>query len=237
MTTSIANIQAANNPATANLAQAKTASGASAAEARLSQNLDDFLKLLTTQLTNQDPTQPMETNQFTQQIAQLSQVEQGINTNKNLESLINMFTNSQINGVVSYIGKRVESAGNIGQLENGAAMFAYNLDTAASNTTVTLYDSTGKVVFTGQGDTRAGRNEVYWDGRDSNTGQQLEDGNYSIEVKATDAAGNEIKSSTYTTGRVTAVDLVNGQPELSLGTITMPLDKVLNIRTDILAPS
>lgn len=227
-------INASKNPATSSLANAKTGSGAAAAQTRLSQNLDDFLKLLTTQLTNQDPTQPLDANQFTAQIAQLSQVEQGINTNKNLESLITKFNNSQINGVVGYIGKRVDAEGNIGTLQNGVATFSYSLAGPADKATVTISDSTGRVVFSGDGDTLSGRNEVYWNGKNSSTGAQMADGNYTIAVKAVDKNGAEVKATTYTTGIVNAVDLVNGEPSLSLGSTSISLNKVLNIREDTL---
>jgi len=202
----------------------------STAASRLAGDFDNFLLLLTTQLKNQDPTEPLDTNDFTQQIAALSSVEQGINTNKNLEALISLIGNAQISSVVNYIGKIVDAEGDKGTLIEQQALFVYNLDKAADKVKVTLTDASGSVVFSGNGSKLAGRNQVVWDGINSNTGAQMPDGIYTIKVEATDAAGNAIKSQTLTTGMVTAVDIVDGAATLSVGTIPITLDKVLSIR-------
>ncbi len=73
----------------------------------MSGNFDTFLQLLTTQLQNQDPTSPMDTNQFTQQLVQFSQVEQQISTNDNLKSLIALGQSRSSADAVSYLGKTV----------------------------------------------------------------------------------------------------------------------------------
>lgn len=203
------------------------------AQKALASTLDDFLKLLTTQLKNQDPTNAMDPNAFTQQIAQLSSVEQQINTNKNLESLLSLYSSSQINGVVGYIGKRVEAAGDKSTLTNGQAQFVYDLTKDAETIDVSISDSTGTVVFAGEGTKTKGRNEVFWDGKNSITGEQMPDGLYTIVVKAKDYAGKEIPATTYTTGRITAVDLQNGKPTLMMGTFGIPLEKVLKIQEDV----
>jgi flagellar basal-body rod modification protein FlgD len=118
----------------------------------------DFLKLLTVQLQNQDPTKPLETDQITQQIASLSQVEQQINTNKNLEKMMSVFTQSQISNAVSYIGKNVEAPGNLGTLSAGQATFVYTLEEEAKNARVTVSDPDGNVIYVGDGTKLAGRN-------------------------------------------------------------------------------
>lgn len=207
----------------------RTSSKASKA---LSNNLGDFLKLLTTQLKNQDPTQPMDTSQFTQQIATLSGVEQQINTNRNLEDIVSLFSSSQINGVVGYIGKRIEAQGNKATLENGGAIFIYDLETEAKTVDLSITDASGAVVFSGEGDIKAGRNEVFWDGKNSFSGATMPDGVYTIGLKAKDYTGKEIKATTTTTGRITAVDLQDGKPTLLMGDHRIPLDKVLTIRED-----
>ncbi|MCA0320949.1 MAG: hypothetical protein LCH88_23105 [Proteobacteria bacterium] len=79
----------------------------STAGARLSNNFDTFLQLLTTQLKNQDPTQPMDANQFTQQLVQYSQVEQQIATNSKLDNMIAAFTGNQTTASLGYLGKTV----------------------------------------------------------------------------------------------------------------------------------
>lgn len=204
------------------------------ASAKAQTNYEDFLKLLTTQLQNQDPSAPTDTNQLTQQIATLSQVEQQINTNNNLEKLVSLYSSSTLNSVVGYIGKQVETEGNKGVLQNGVASFVYNLDQAAKDVKVEIKDSTGLTVLNANGTKLAGRNEMVWDGKDD-AGKQLVDGTYTIKVTATDDAGKEIKSTTRTVGMVSSVDASNGVVMLSLGDVQVAVDKILSVRQAIIA--
>ena len=144
----------------------------------LSKDYENFLKLLTVQLSNQDPTQPLDTNQVTAQIAQLSQVEQSVNMNKNLEQLVALFTTTQYNSVASYLGKQIDAEGNSGVLHNGRAPFAYYLDSEAATTTVKIKNAADQVVYTGTGPTAQGRNQFVWDGK-NNSGQDMPNGIYS----------------------------------------------------------
>lgn len=204
--------------------------GTSAGKRALDSNYQDFLHLLTVQLQNQDPTDPTDTNQLTQQIATLSQVEQQINTNKNLEQLIQLYNATQYNSVVGYIGKQIEAEGNVGALENGEARFAYYLEREAENVAVTIKNSSGSVVYTGPGGTKlAGRNEYMWDGK-NNAGNDQPPGTYTIKVKATDGSNNAINSKTFITGVVKSVDSLNGGVYLSFGDIAVPVEKVISIR-------
>lgn len=192
-------------------------------------NYQDFLKLLTTQLQNQDPSAPTDTNQLTQQIATLSQVEQQINTNTNLQKLIDLFGGSSMNNLVGYIGKQVETEGNKGMVYNGVGKFVYSLEKAAAKVDVQIMDASGATVLNSAGTKFAGRNEVIWDGKDNN-GKQLDDGTYTIKVTAKDDAGNEIKVTTSTVGIVTSVDTKDGVNTLSLGDVSVAVDKIISIR-------
>ncbi len=202
--------------------------GASAGR-KIDRNYEDFLKLLTTQLQNQDPTEPTDTNQLTQQIATLSQVEQQMNTNNNLEKLITLFNSTQYNSVVGYIGKQVEAEGNAGALKDGQARFAYYLGGEADDVRITIKDKAGSVVYEGIGDKAAGRNEFLWDGKNKQ-GQAMPAGTYNIAVKALDSGGEEVKSKTYITGIVDSVDSLNGGVYLSFGDISVPLEQVISVR-------
>lgn len=215
-----------------NILNPESTSKSGKAKTAFSNDLNDFLRLLTTQLKNQDPTNPFDTNQFTQQMAQLATVEQSINTNTNLENLISMYATSQMNGVVSYIGKRIEAVGDKSSLSGGQAMFVYDLEGEAKEVEVTISNAAGNVVFSGQGDNQVGHNEVFWDGKNSYTGKQMPDGVYTIAVKAKDEVGKEVKSTVYSTGRVTAVDIQNGKPTLLMDSYEIPLDRVLKISED-----
>lgn len=191
---------------------------------------NDFLLLLTTQLQNQDPTNPMEANEFTQQIASLSAVEQQINTNKNLEKLLDMVSNTQLNNVVGYIGREIEAPGESGVLDQYGATFAYDLEKEAAAASVSITDATGKVVYTGNGTVKAGHNIVVWDGVNSLTGEKMPAGTYKIAVKAQDATGADIKSTTYTTGIVTSVESKDGKAQVSLGDIKVPIEDITTVR-------
>lgn len=177
---------------------------ASAGQSQLDSDTSFFLTMLTTQLQNQDPTSPMDTNTFTQQIATYSGVQQQVTTNSNLEKLIAAQQQSTSSVAVGYIGKEIESAGDTGLVLGGQGAFSYTLPSAAATTNITLTDSDGNVVFTGQGTTNAGRNIVVWDGLNSTTSVQEPDGVYTLAVTATDASGASITPTLH------AVTIVSG---------------------------
>lgn len=205
-------------------------SAAAEARTKLSGDFQTFLLLLTTQLKNQDPIEPMDTNEFTAQLVQFANVEQAIDTNSNLETLIQLQQGSQINNAVSYIGKFVQAEGNSGRLIDGAGAFSYDLPALASSVEITITDARGVPVFTGNGTNTVGRNDVIWDGSNSFTGQDMPNGTYKIAVVAKDANGNKIEATPYTTGFVTAASLEGGDTTLQIGDIKLTLDKIIAVR-------
>jgi flagellar basal-body rod modification protein FlgD len=205
------------------------ASQSSQAATSLALTSDNFLKLLTVQLKNQDPTSPLDTNAITQQIASLSQVEQQIATNKNLESLLAAFTATQYNNAVNYIGKMIEAPGDAGALKNGQGLFTYYLGDKADHASITIKDQAGNVVFEGSATTDLGRNEYVWDGK-SSSGQTMANGNYTFEITAEDASNGAVPSQTYTSGVVTSVDSINGIVYLSIDNLSVDISKVLSIK-------
>src|ERR1043165_9984657 len=122
------------------------AAGQSSAAKQLSGNFNTFLTLLTTQLKNQDPTAPMDSNQFTQQLVQFSQVEQQINTNANLKTLISQGSSQSGTFATSYLGKKVSVTNGNASLGGGQANWSYNLGTAATATVLTVADANGTIV-------------------------------------------------------------------------------------------
>lgn len=190
---------------------------------------DTFLLLLTTQLKNQDPTSPADTNQVTQQIAALSAVEQQTKTNTYLSQLVDMLGISQANEAVNYIGRAIDADGNDTQLSGDKAYMTYTLPAGATTAEVSISDKDGKVIYTGTGTTIAGRNVVIWDGTNETTGAKMPEGAYKFAVAAKDAEGKEVKATTLTSGVVTAVDVKDGNRTLAIGKISVPLDKVLSV--------
>jgi flagellar basal-body rod modification protein FlgD len=156
-------------------------------------NFSTFLKILTTQLQNQDPTSPMDTNQFTQQLVEFSGVEQQLNTNNLLQQLVNSSGGTgSVKSLLGYVGQYVEvPSTNQLLIQNGQADFGYTLPSVATTAAITIKDSTGATVATLSGPTTAGLNRITWDGKDA-SGTQLADGAYSVSIAATDSGGNNI---------------------------------------------
>ncbi len=218
--TNLEKIKKDSNPATSETARQS-----------LSDNFDQFLLLLTTQLQNQDPTDPLDTNEFTQQLVQFSSVEQAVKTNSNLEKVLALLQTNQLDSAVAYIGKSIESKGNKGVLLGGQAEFAYDLPAGVSEVTVSITDANNRVVFSGEGSKKSGKNVIIWDGVNSFTGEREPDGQFTISVKAKDSKGDEVKNvTTYSSGRVTSVDLQNGDIQLNIGDLKIKLDQVVSIR-------
>ena len=192
-----------------------TTTGSSAFN-QLSGNFQTFLTLLTTQLKNQDPTSPMDSNQFTQQLVEYSQVEQQINTNTNLQTLISQGSSNASAMTVGYLGKNVSVTNGNASLTNGTANWTYTLGTAAASTTLTVTNSSGTVVYTGPGSVNAGNNSFTWNGQDNN-GNQLNDGTYKLSVSATDSSGNAVTASVASAGTVSQIDMTGGTPKLVIG--------------------
>src|SRR6185437_11080478 len=196
----------------------------SAAQQQLSGNFDTFLTLLTTQLKNQDPLSPMDSNQFTQQLVQFSQVEQQINSNKNLESLIALTKSQGAASAVSYLGKTITVTDGTAALQNGAAQWAYALQGDATSVKLVVTDSKGHAVYVGAVETASGLHAFNWNGT-SNSGDTLPSGIYKLSVTAQAADGTSLQSTVASQGAVSEVDLSGDEPMLMIGPLGVPLSK------------
>jgi flagellar basal-body rod modification protein FlgD len=198
---------------------------AASAVSDLSSNFSTFLTLLTTQLKNQDPTSPMDSNAFTQQLVEYSQVEQQINTNTNLQTLITQGTSNAAAVTNGYLGKKVSVTNGNASLSSGSATWTYNLGAAAASSTLSVTNSSGLVVYTGPGATAAGNNSFTWNGQDNN-GNQLNDGTYKLTVTAADASGTAITAAVASAGTVSQIDLTGTTPKLVIGNMEVGLGDV-----------
>mgnify|MGYP003671028258 CR=1 FL=1 len=203
-------------------------SASSASVTGLADNFDTFLTLLTTQLQNQDPLSPMESNEFTQQLVQFSQVEQSIATNGNLEKMLSLLGASNAANTVALIGKEITFAGGTNALTNGKAKWEYELPSEAAKATITIEDASGKLVYTGTAETSSGLHEFAWDGKD-NSGDPLDDGIYTLSVNATDAEGGSVTAAVYSLGQVTGVQSGASEPELLIGEAAVPSSLMLQV--------
>jgi flagellar basal-body rod modification protein FlgD len=205
--------------------------------ATIADNFDTFLNILTTQLKNQNPLDPLDTNQFTQQLVQFSGVEQQLKTNEFLETLMLSSQNTAKSDAVSYIGKEVTSSGKTGELTNDQAVFwAYSADANAANATVTIKDANGQVVYSETGPLNAGPGTFRWDGMGSD-GSLKPNGVYTVDIKGKDANGRDVKISTASIGLVTAVDFTGDVPILTVGSRRVAITDVTDVRIpDVTAP-
>lgn len=201
--------------------------------ASLADNFQSFLSLLTTQLQNQDPLSPMDSTQFTAQLVAFTGVEQQINTNAKLDSLIGIDKGSQLTSAANFIGDTVQAPSSQLSLDASgtATQIGYNLPSAASAVTITITDSTGTTVSSGSGPTTQGANIVGWNGQDGN-GNTLPAGAYTVSVTALDQSQQPMSNiTTSIIGTVTNVttDPTNGT-ELSIGSVTVPLSSVTSVQ-------
>ena len=204
---------------------AATSTAASAtSRASIANNFDTFLLLLTTQLKNQNPLDPLDTNQFTQQLVQFAGVEQQIRSNESLEALGNLNKTSQLSTAMNYVGATVTAEGATSALKSGVATWYVTAPRPAS-ATINVSDASGNVVFTHDTTLEAGTNGFSWDGKMTN-GQTAPEGQYTIRINAKDASGQGVKISTQFSGVVDAVDLSGSEPLLMVGTALLSLDKV-----------
>jgi flagellar basal-body rod modification protein FlgD len=211
----------ATPPATA-IAQAGTTALGS-----LNTNFSTFLTLLITQLKNQDPSAPMDSNQFTTELVQFSSVEQQINTNSSLTQLIQLTQASQIEQSSSMIGKPVTVTSGQLSLQNGAAAINFNTPNAEP-VAVAVYNAAGAQVQTATLTSVSGANTWKWDGKDA-SGNVMPDGPYKVSVGAigSDASATQIPFTV--TGTTTAVQSSNGTVQLQMGGLTVPFSAVTSV--------
>jgi flagellar basal-body rod modification protein FlgD len=218
------NVQAAVTSATNN----NNSSVNSAVDSNtLAGNFQTFLTLLTTQLKNQNPLDPLDTNQFTQQLVQFAQVEQQIKQNSQLETLISLNKAAETTTALAYVGATVAIDGKTAALTNRQATWMFNVPKPVS-ATVTIKNASGQTVYTGNFSMNAGMSTFEWDGRDAN-GVQWPDGNYTITVTAKDANGQTVEIPSEIEGVVDSVDVTKTPPELSVGGQLFTLDKVKRV--------
>jgi flagellar basal-body rod modification protein FlgD len=208
--------------------QSSSTSSTDDAIAGLNDTYNNFLFLLTKQLQNQDPLNPMDTAQFTQQLVGFSQVEQQIASNKSLEKLIGLQSSTNAFGAVSFLGNEVAVDSDHLSLKGGKAKFQYQIDKTASKAMMTVIDSTGKVVLVQEANRGIGTYNVDWNGKDA-FGNQLPDGEYRVAVAYADDQGKTYQAKITSYGIVDSTEIADGEVKLFVGSVGFPLDKILKV--------
>jgi flagellar basal-body rod modification protein FlgD len=209
-------------------ASSSTASKTDSATDALNETYDNFLRLLTEQLKNQDPLNPMDTAQFTQQLVGFSQVEQQIASNKSLERLISLQSSTNAFGAVSFLGNEVAVDSDRLSLKDGKAKFQYEIEHTASQAVLSVYDARGQIVLVQEANKGIGSYNVDWNGKDA-FGNQLPDGQYRVAVSYADDQGKTYSSKITSFGVVDSTEIADGEVKLFVGSVGFPIDKILKV--------
>jgi flagellar basal-body rod modification protein FlgD len=206
-----------------------TAGTGSTDQTALVGNYEMFLKLLTAQIRAQNPLEPMDADQFTQQLVQYSGVEQQIKMNTSLESVLAALASQSALSLVNYVGRTVTAESSVTSREaTGPARWSLTSAAPAPEATVTVRDASGAVVFSEATTLTAGSNTYEWDGKLAN-GSYAPAGVYSATFQASDAAGNAVAITTTVTGKVEKLDASGFEPMLQVGGIKVPISGVISV--------
>lgn len=190
---------------------------------------DDFLNLLVTQLKHQDPLNPMQSQEFSAQLAQFSSLEQLFGINKTLMDIEKSLAANGNDNILDYIGKMVKTSGN-GVSVNGEIIdpSVYSLNSSA-DVNISIYDALGSEIRSIKAGLKVpGEYSIGWDGRD-NRGNMVGDGVYSIRINATDLTGAPVSTDVYQKGEVNGVTHQSGIPYLMVGKRLVSPDEVIEI--------
>ena len=215
--------QVVSAPAAAVTSTSTTTSSTGLDGSTIAGNFQTFLTLLTTQLKNQNPLDPLDTNQFTAQLVQFAQVEQQLKSNDQLSTLVSLQKTAQNTAALEFVGQTVGVSGATAAMTNGSATWNLVVPKPATGT-VTITSATGQTVYSGAYSMNAGTSPFVWDGKDS-SGLQWPDGNYTLSVTAQDASGQPVAVPTEIDAVVDSADLTQTPPVLSIAGQNYTLDK------------
>ncbi|GHB30066.1 flagellar hook assembly protein [Pseudovibrio japonicus] len=194
----------------------------------LNANFDLFIALLTTQVQNQDPLQPLDSAEYTNQLVQYTMVEQQVATTEKLDEQLTQLKTQSASQFVNYIGKDVTAHSATAELKEGAA--SWELEAFAVGTaTITIRNSEGAEVYQEEIDLDEGENTFVWDGTTA-AGSQSEDGAYTIDIITKDANDNPFVVQTKVKGTVDSVDFSTGDIILHMGELRIPVGEVTGVQ-------
>ncbi|GBQ18906.1 flagellar hook assembly protein FlgD [Gluconacetobacter sacchari] len=226
-------IQAAEAAArnAANTSSATSSSGtdssSSSALSSLADNYTTFLSLLTTQLKNQDPSSPMNTDTFTSELAQFAGVEQQVETNTKLASLISLNESGQMSSDTTLVGHQATANTTTLPLQNHSASLSFT-GTSGQTVAIAVANSAGTIVKDVVATAGAGTDNWTWDGKDNN-GNQLPDGAYSVSVQTVSASGTTSALPFTVTGTITGIQKGTSDMQVQMGSATIPMSNITNV--------
>jgi flagellar basal-body rod modification protein FlgD len=185
----------------------------------IADNFQTFLTLLTTQLQHQNPMDPLDTNQFTQQLVQFAGIEQQLKQNEQLKSLVEIEKSAQATQALVYVGSKAQF--------DKSATWNFHSDKNTS-ATITIKNSAGQTAYSGNFSLKEGNSSFVWDGK-GNDGVQYPAGTYTLTATGKDSSGNNVAISTEVQGIVDSVDLTASPPLLSIGGQNYTTDKIKRV--------
>lgn len=202
-------------------------SQSSADKTALSQDFDDFLQLLTTQLQNQDPLEPVDSTEFTNQLVGFSQVEQQINMNDKLETLISATQANSLQQALGYVGLDVSYEGSefYNPGDGSGNRFVYQLSDEVQSLTLRVVNGDGETVFSRAGNTSTDLTVFNWDGLDDE-GNPVPAGNYTLQVDVERAGSDSVTLDLGVSSRVTGIETRDGGTYLAMGEVVVPLSSI-----------
>lgn len=209
-------------------------SSTASSRAMIADNFETFLTLLTTQLQHQNPLDPLDTNQFTQQLVSFAGVEQQLRTNDNLEALVKLSKVGENATALSFVGLHVTAEGSTSELRDGLAVW-YLSSPSPATATISVLDQNGSTVFTETKTLDSGTQPYQWNGRTS-TGSIAPEGSYKIVVTAKDASGQAVNIGTSFSGVVDQVDVSGDRPLLLIGATLITMDQIRSVQRLVPTP-
>jgi len=193
---------------------------------------ETFLNLLTTQMQNQDPLDPMANEEFVAQLATFSQLEQLMTQNSLLETMYMGIASLNNASMASLVGTEVVAVGDgIAYDGDGEVELHYDADASADSASVTVYDDDGNVVYSEElGAIEEGEGSWTWDGTDQD-GNQLEEGDYTWSITAENAEGDTVAVTELVIGTIDEMDYSSGSPQPSIGGVTVDIGAILRLTT------
>lgn len=190
----------------------------------------DFLKLLVTQLKNQDPLKPTDNTEFVAQLAQFSQLDQSAKQAQLLQQSLDAQAASLQFTLLPMVGRSISVDRALTQLANGPAPVAYVLEKAAAAVRITILDQQGHAVRALDYANRdAGLNEAQWDGRNQ-SGARMPPGVYEYVLSATDARGSAVTAQSRAQLTVSGIRMEEGKPKLLVGDLSVDPSSIVEVR-------
>lgn len=196
--------------------------------AKLAEDFDDFLTLLTTQLQHQDPLDPMDSGEFTQQLVSFTGVEQQIQTNQNLETLAALTRLNNVGNIAGYLGNEALIEAKFGDHDTDGVQWQYANSDPTASLTLRVVNEAGSTIFETPGQTGLGIHEFNWDGR-NNEGLLVDPGNYGLEISAQDDEGNDLRPAIAVRETITAVETTGNEPMFTIGPNTVGQTSILQL--------